>query len=208
MTQPEIRARGPTRRATLLMLGATALAACRHGKPFHSVDVTGALPALDFTLTRASDGRTVTQADYRGALVMLFFGYTHCPDVCPLTMGNLAQVLDRMGDGARDIRVLFVTVDPNRDTPGVLARYSAQFGPGVEALRGTDNQLADVTRRYRVTYKVTPPHGSQPYRVIHGPSVYVFGPRGRARLLIPRLYDAGADVAGVTEDMTRLVKGA
>ena len=86
----------------------------------------------------------------------------------------------------------------------MLRRYATQFGPQVAALSGTDNQLADVTRRYRVTYKVIPPQGSQPYRVIHGPSVYVFGPGGRARLLVPRFYDDTADIAGVTEDMTRL----
>lgn len=197
------------RRTLLGLVGAgalvTGLGGCRDDTPWHAIDVAGALPSLDFTLTRSEDGRTVTQTDYRGKLVMLFFGYTHCPDVCPLTMGNLVRVLDAMGGKAQDVRVLFVTVDPNRDTLPVLKRFAEDLGPGVEALRGTDNQLADVTRRYRVTYKVMPATETQPYRVIHGPSVYVFDRSGKARLMIPRFYDDGADIKGVTADMTRLV---
>lgn len=195
-----------SRRAALSLIGAAALAGCRDGAPWHSIDVAGALPALDFSLTRASDGREVTQSDYRGKLVMLFFGYTMCPDVCPLTLGNLMQVRDRLGDRARDLRILFVTVDPTRDTLPVLHQYAEYFGPEVVTLRGTDNQLARLARRYRVTYKVIPASGTHPYTVVHGPSVYVFDRTGRARLMIPRLYDDKADIAGVTADMARLAK--
>ena len=197
-----------TRRAMLSLVGASALAACRNDAPWNSIDVEGALPALDFTLTRARDGKLVTQADFRGKLVMLFFGFTHCPDVCPLTMGNLLQVLDRMGADGKDVRILFVTVDPDRDTLPVLKRYVEDLSPQVVGLRGTPNQLARVARRYRVTYKVIPAKGAQPYQVIHGPSVYVFDRLGDARLMIPRFYDSTADIKGVTEDMTRLAHGA
>lgn len=200
-----------TRRAALALIGASgasALAACRNDAKWHSIDVAGALPALDFSLARARDGREVTQADYRGKLVMLFFGFTHCPDVCPLTMGNLLQVLDRMGADARDIRILFTTVDPSRDTLPVLKDYAERLSPQVVGLRGTDNQLARVARRYRVTYKVMPQTATQPYQVVHGPSVYVFDRKGDARLMIPRFYDDSADIDGVTEDMTRLARGA
>lgn len=197
-----------TRRAAMTLIGASALASCRDDNPWNSVDVEGALPALDFTLTRVRDGKLVTQADYRGKLVMLFFGFTHCPDVCPLTMGNLLQVLDQMGKDARDIRILFVTVDPERDTPPVLKAYVEDISPQVVGLRGTANQLARVARRYRVTYKVIPERGTQPYQVVHGPSVYVFDRAGDARLMIPRFYDNSADIKGVTEDMTRLAQGA
>ncbi|GHE05598.1 hypothetical protein U879_04310 [Defluviimonas sp. 20V17] len=197
-----------TRRSAIALVGASALAACRKDKPWNSIDVEGALPALDFALTRARDAKLVTQADYRGKLVMLFFGFTHCPDVCPLTMGNLLQVLDRMGEDGRDIRILFVTVDPRRDTPPVLKAYVEDLSPQVVGLRGTPNQLAQVARRYRVTYKVIPANDTRPYQVVHGPSVYVFDRAGDARLMIPRFYDNSADIKGVTEDMTRLAHGA
>ena len=100
---------------------------------------------------------------------------------------------------------MFVTVDPNRDTPPVLAAYAASFDPRAAGLRGTDNQLAVLARRYRVTYSVLPPDGSRPYTVVHGPSVYVFDRTGAARLMVPKFYDATADLAGVTADMLRLV---
>lgn len=196
----------PTRRAILAGGAALlALAACKQDAPWHSVDVRHTLPDLAFTLTRAADGKTVTAADYRGKVVMLFFGYTFCPDVCPLTMANLTEVLKRMGNAADAVQVLFVTVDPTRDTLPVLAAYAASFDPRATGLRGTDNQLAVLARRYRVTYSVLPAQGSRPYTVVHGPSVYVFDRTGAARLMVPKFYDATADLAGVTADMVRLV---
>ncbi|MBI1218328.1 MAG: redoxin domain-containing protein [Rhodobacteraceae bacterium] len=203
---PDAPPRGPTRRALLAGgVAALALAACKSDKPWNAVDVNGTLPDLAFTLTRAEDGKTVTAADYRGKIVMLFFGYTFCPDVCPLTMANLTEVLHRMGKAADAVQVLFVTVDPNRDTLPVLTAYAASFDPRVAGLRGSDNQLAVLARRYRVTYSVLPPQGSRPYTVVHGPSIYVFDRSGAARLMVPKFYDAKADIAGVTADMERLV---
>lgn len=191
-------------RRGLFAAAALLLAACREEPPWHAVAVNGTLPDLAFSLSRP-DGRAVRAADYRGKLVLLFFGYTNCPDVCPLTMANLAEVLDRLGPAAEGVRLLFVTVDPERDTPPVLARYAAAFGPEAEALRGTDNQLAVLARRYRVTYSVLPAEGSRPYTVVHGPSVYVFDRTGRARLMLPKFYDASADIAGAVADLHRLL---
>lgn len=182
-----------------------ALAACKQDAPWHAVDVRHTLPDLAFTLTRAPDGKTVTEADERGKVVMLFFGYTFCPDVCPLTMANLTEVLKRMGPAADAVQVLFVTVDPTRDTLPVLATYAASFDPRALGMRGSDNQLAVLARRYRVTYSVLPAQGNRPYTVVHGPSVYVFDRTGTARLMVPKFYDATADLAGVTADMLRLV---
>ena len=207
MAAPEPQ--GLTRRGLARLLGGAAvqtlLVACKTGAPWNSVDVNGTLPDLSFTLTRAENGRPVTEADYRGKIVMLFFGYTNCPDVCPLTMGNLMQILHKLGDKGSDIVVLFVTVDPVRDTAPVLAAYGAALDPRVQTLRGTDNQLAVLARRYRVTYKVLPAEGSRPYTVLHGPSVYVFDRTGAARIMIPKFYDNTADIPGVTTDMLRLV---
>lgn len=201
--------KGPSRRALLAGGGALlALAACKADAPWHSVEVKGTLPDLAFAMTRAEDGRTVTQQDYRGKVVMLFFGYTHCPDVCPLTMANVADVLKRLGPKADAVQVLFVTVDPNRDTLPVLTAYAASFDPHIAGLRGTDNQLAVLARRYRVTYSVLLPQGSRPYTVVHGPSIYVFDRTGAARIMVPKFYDATADLPGVTADMARLVDEA
>ncbi|MGZ6007554.1 MAG: SCO family protein, partial [Rhizomicrobium sp.] len=90
------------------------LAACgRSGTNWHATDITGALPALDFSLRRASDGTPVHASDYRGKIVVLYFGYTHCPDICPATLANLADAIQKLGSRANEVRVLFVTVDPN-----------------------------------------------------------------------------------------------
>ncbi|MDE3240386.1 MAG: SCO family protein [Paracoccaceae bacterium] len=194
-------------RRGLLLGGAAllALAGCKSDAKWHSVVVNGALPDLDFTMTRAEDGKEITAAAYRGKVVLLFFGYTHCPDVCPLTMANVSSVLQKMGKKADEVRVLFVTVDPDRDTLPVLSQYAASFEPQMAGLRGTPNQLAVLARRYRVSYRVTPATATKPYTVVHGPSIYVFDRRGKARLMVPKFYDAKADIAGVTDDILRLV---
>ncbi len=107
-------------------------------------------------MTDAMTGQKVTAADFRGKVVLLYFGYTQCPDFCPTTLTNLTHVLDRLGARAKDVRVLFVTVDPNRDTLPVLKQYAAAFGPQVVGLRGTPDELANLARRYRVGYSVMP----------------------------------------------------
>ena len=197
----------PARRRLLAGLGATALlpalAACRD-EGWHGVDVSGTLPDLAFRMTRATDRREVTEADYRGQVVALYFGYTFCPDICPMTLANLAQVADRLGDRAEDFSILFVTVDPARDTPEVLTNYVSAFTPRAEALRGGANRLQSLTRRYRVTYKVRPdaPGG---YTVSHGPSVYLFDRSGEARVMLTRFDTAGADIAGATADIRRIM---
>src|SRR5215469_14839389 len=96
------------------------LAACSRGA-FHMTDISGAMPRLDFKLTRASDGQAVTGQSYRGKVVILYFGYTNCPDICPATLANMAGVLNKVAN--KDVRLLFVTVDPNRDTASRLNEY-------------------------------------------------------------------------------------
>jgi protein SCO1/2 len=179
---------------------AVLLAACGGDKPWHATNITGSMPRLEFTMARASDG-TLTKADeYRGRVVMLYFGYTHCPDVCPATLANLSDVLHKLGPDAEKVRVLFVSVDPNRDTLPILKQYAAAFAPQVEGLRGTPNELASLARRYRVAYSVT----TQPeYQVTHTSAVFVFDERGRARLVT---LDTN-DTAGLTEDVKRIVNG-
>ncbi len=185
----------------LLLVGGPA-------KAWNSDDMTGALPALSFTLTRASDGKTVTAADFRGKIVLLYFGYTFCPDVCPTTLLNLVSMLKHMGKAADSVRVLFVTVDPNRDTLTVLKQYTEAFAPQVVGLRGTPDQLATLAKRYRVAYSVTPASPGHPYEVTHGAAVYVFNRDGDIKLLFTGLSTQNTKLEPLTDDLKAMVAGA
>ena len=182
------------------------LAGCGDSAKWHSIDVSGSLPPLAFTMTRAGDGKQVTEANYRGQVVLLYFGYTFCPDVCPTTLSNLAEALTRIGPGAQHVRVLFVTVDPNRDTAPVLAAYVKNFAPQIDALRGTADQLAALARRYRVVYSVSPATEDHPYEVTHSSAIYVFDGSGAARLMIASLDSTHPDINGAAADLKRLVE--
>jgi len=178
------------------------LAACGGGdKPWHATDITGAMPKLQFRMQRANDATIVSEQNYRGRVVILYFGYTHCPDVCPATLANLSAVLDRLDTQAYDVAVLFVSVDPDRDTQPVLAKYVHGFARQVEGLSGPPNGLLALTRRYRVLYSVTKDSPSHPYAVMHSNSVFFFDRAGSARLVTT----STDDIAGITEDVKRLL---
>src|SRR5579864_606511 len=105
---------------------------CANNKhPWRNTDISGSLPKLSFDMVRARDGKAVTSTDYRGKVVLLYFGYTYCPDACPTTLANISQALRLLGPKASTVRVLFVTVDPNRDTLSVLRQYEQAFAPQV-----------------------------------------------------------------------------
>jgi protein SCO1/2 len=169
--------------------------------PWHATNITGSMPALEFSLERASDGALVHAGDYRGRVVILYFGYTHCPDVCPATLANLSDAIAKLGAQADQVRVLFVTVDPNRDAAPVLAAYVRAFAAQIDGLRGTDDQLTDIARRYRVIYSVTPDTAGHAYEVMHSAAVFFFDRNGRARLVTTKT----DDVAGITSDLKRLL---
>jgi protein SCO1/2 len=161
-----------------------ALAACASHPQWQLDDVQGHLPDLKFQLT--SDlGQPVTAATYRGKVVLLYFGYTHCPDVCPLTLVHLHTVLQKMGKAADDVRILFVTVDPARDTVPVLHQYVTAFDPRVVGLTGASGEIAQLAKRYRTFYKPAPAEASSAggYEVTHSSAIYVFDRNGRAQLL-------------------------
>jgi protein SCO1/2 len=164
-----------------------AMAACSGPKApaltFHADDVSGVMPPLEFTLAGRS-GVPVTAADVRGKTVLLYFGYTHCPDVCPATLTKLAQALKRLGPEAAATQVLFVSVDPKRDSGPLLQRYASYFGPQVIGLTGTDDQLTALTKRYRVAYRRDAPDVHGDYAVYHSSAVFVFDRDGHARLLV------------------------
>ncbi|TAN02724.1 MAG: SCO family protein [Rhodanobacteraceae bacterium] len=169
-----------------LMLAAAvfALAACTAHPQWQLDDVSGHMPDLKFQLTNDL-GQPVTAANYRGKIVMLYFGYTHCPDVCPLTLVHLHTVLQRLGKQAADrIQVLFVTVDPARDTVPVLHQYVTAFDPRFVGLRGDSNALDSLVKRYRAIYEIQKPiPANGDYEVTHSSAIYIFGPQGRIRLL-------------------------
>ncbi len=174
---------------------------------WHNIDVTGSSAPLEISMSRAGDGKQVSAADYKGRVVLLYFGYTYCPDVCPLTLTNLGHVLDGLGPLAQRVRILFVTVDPNRDTLPVLKEYAASFGPQVEGLRGSQDALAALARRYRIAYSVTPSNDPRDHAVTHSSAIYVFGPTGAARLLIPSMASQSPDIDGTVADLRRLIQG-
>jgi len=179
------------------------LAACDdNGKPWHATDITGAMPKLAFHMVRANDGQVVTAENYRGRVVILYFGYTHCPDVCPTTLANLSEVLKRLDTRAYEVSVLFVSVDPDRDTLPVLSAYVRGFAKQIDGLSGPPNGLVALTRRYRVLYSVTKDSPGHPYTVMHSNSVFFFDRSGRARLVTT----STDDIAGITDDVERLLE--
>ncbi len=155
------------------------------------VPITGLAPPLRLTMTDASTGKRVTAADFRGKVVMLYFGYTNCPDVCPDTLGKIHQIFLKLQKKYPSVAAktvfLFVTVDPKRDGLALLHRYLALFDPHMIGLRGGPNALYRLTRRYRVVASVHPSANPEKYQVTHSALVYVFGPHGNARFIIPEL---------------------
>jgi protein SCO1/2 len=177
---------------------AVLLAACGC-QPSVVTDIAGAMPDLRFAMMRANDGAGVNAQSYRGKAVILYFGYTHCPDECPATLANFAAMLRRLGPRANDVRVLFVSVDPARDTLPVLKSYVNAFAPQIDGLRGTPDEIMDFARRYRVLYSVKPvPAGEE---VMHSDAVFFFDPAGRAQLVTTQTDDTKAIAADV-ENLT------
>jgi protein SCO1/2 len=162
-------------------------------------DIEGAMPDLAFAMTRATDGRPVTAADYRGRAVILYFGYTNCPDACPTTLANLASVLARLGKQADGVRILFVTVDPERDSLAALKSYGSAFAPQIDGLRGSNDDIAALARRYRIAYSVTPSSPGRAYDVMHSDSVFFFDRDGRARYVATTVAHTDAIAADVRE---------
>lgn len=129
------------------------------------------------------DGRRVTDQDYRGRFMLVFFGYTHCPDVCPTDLQVMAEVLDRLGPRAVRVAPIFVSIDPERDTPAVLKGYVDLFDPRLIGLSGTEAQVTAVAKAYRVYYAKVRPEGSTDYLMDHSSFMYLMGPDGAFRAL-------------------------
>jgi protein SCO1/2 len=160
------------------------LAGCQRSEPlpFKLTDISGHMPALDFKLTD-DQGKAVSGADYRGKVVLLYFGYTHCPDVCPLTLAQLHVVMQRLGTLADGARILFVSVDPTRDTPTVLHAYVHAFDPRAVGLTGDPRVIEALVKRYRSAFTREPASSDGNYEVSHSSAIYIFDRGGNARVL-------------------------
>jgi len=185
----------------LLLALLLLLTSCHHDLSQQDVNVQGMVPALTLNMTDVTTNQPVTAANFRGKVTLLYFGYTNCPDVCPATLYNVDKILRRLGPLASQVQLLFVTVDPNRDTPAALAQYVALFGPNIIGLRGTDNQLFELARRYRVVFSVKPSPNPQQYQVFHSAAIYVFDASGQAQYLIAGLDTDAPDIPGITADL-------
>jgi protein SCO1/2 len=172
------------RRTVLFSLAATSatlLAACMDRKAeFKSVDITGADYAKDFQLPD-TDGKVRSIKDFAGKAVIVFFGYTQCPDVCPTTLAEIAQAKKLLGAQGDKVQGIFITVDPERDKPELLKAYMANFGPDFIALRGSPEQVAAVAKDFKIYYKKVE-NKSGSYTMDHSAASYVYDAQGRLRL--------------------------
>ena len=192
------------RRSLIALAAAGCLAACTDTKPsFTAVDITGADYAKDFHLTD-HNGRERSLQDFRGKVVVVFFGFAQCPDVCPTSMAELAQVKQSLGADGDKLQGLFVTVDPERDTPEVLKAYMANFDPSFLALRTSPEGLAALAKDFKVYYKKVEGKTPTSYTMDHSAGSYVYDPQGRLRLYVR--YGAGADA--LLADVRQLLKQA
>ena len=192
------------RRRCLIALASLALASCgAGGAKFDASDVTGSAFGHDFAL-KDPDGRPRTLADFRGKAVVVFFGYTQCPDVCPATLATLAETMKRLGPDADRVQVLFVTVDPERDTPALLKQYVPAFDPRFLGLYGDADATARTAKEFRIIYQKVPGATPGSYTMDHSAGSYVFDPKGRLRLFVSN--GQGADV--FAHDLRELLRGA
>lgn len=169
-----------------LLLGGCGERATAPASPYHSVDISSVEWGRDFHLTDHS-GRHRTLGDFEGKAVMMFFGFTNCPDVCPTTMADMAQVVRKLGAAGERVQGLLVTVDPARDTPEALARYVTAFHPGFLGLRGDERATQELAREFKAFYAARQPqdgHVHDHYMVDHTRAIYVFDRRGKLRLLM------------------------
>jgi protein SCO1/2 len=165
----------------IVLLMAALLAACGDGAPkFQLTDLTGAGFGRDFQLTD-HNGKPRALADFKGKVVVIFFGFTHCPDVCPATLGELSMVARELGKDAGRMQVLFITVDPERDTPAVLSRYVPAFNPGFLGLSGDADAIARTAKEFKVFHQKQPLPGGG-YSVDHSAGTYIYDTAGRLRL--------------------------
>ncbi len=190
----------------LLAIGAIAaftLAGCQPSQQppsFRATDITGAAFARGFTLTD-HNGQARTLADFKGKVVAVFFGYIHCPDVCPTTLADFSLALQQLGSQAERVQVIFVTVDPHRDTPDLLKQFVPAFNPGFLGMYADEATLKQLAHEYKVVYQKTSAKGVDDYLVDHSAGTYIYDPQGHLRLLMP--YGSSPDA--IAQDLKTLL---
>ena len=194
----------PRRAFALGLVASLALGGCDRitgkgaGPTFHFTDITGAEFARRLDLPDA-DGQPRTLADWKGKVTVVFFGYTQCPDVCPTTLAELAQIRKSLGVDGERLQTVFVTIDPERDTPEILEAYVANFGPGVVALRGNAEQTAAAAKEFKVFYAKAAGKTPGSYSMDHSAASFVFDASGRVRLYVPYGGDSKAFAADLKQ---------
>jgi protein SCO1/2 len=186
----------------ILALGTIYLGACSESKPsFNAVDITGADYAKGFSLVD-HNGKTRQLTDFAGKVVIMFFGYTQCPDVCPTTMADMAEIKKTLGADAERMQVVFVTVDPERDTRELLKAYMENFDPTFVALVPTVQQLPELTRDYKIYYKKVEGATPTSYSMDHSAGSYIYDAKGQLRLFSRY----GSPKEALTKDIQTLLK--
>ena len=183
------------------VLAALLFAACAPEKPsFKSIDVTGAEFGRELALTDHT-GKPRTLADFKGTVVAVFFGFTRCPDVCPTTLAEMKLVKDRLGADGDKLQVLFVTIDPERDTPELLAKYVPAFDPTFLGLYGNAEATAKTAKEFKVFYQKAPGSSPDNYSMDHTAATFIYDPQGRLRLFAK--HGMGADA--LAQDIKQLL---
>jgi len=183
-------------RRSILMVAAVMLIGCDRLSPgqtkpaFKGIDITGADYARTLSLTD-QDGKARTLEEFKGKVSVVFFGYTQCPDVCPATMAELAQIKKSLGKEGERLQGIFVTVDPQRDTQAILKSYMANFDPSFVALYGTPEQTKAAAKEFKVFYAISPGKTESSYTVDHTAGSFIFDARGKVRLFVR--YGSGAE---------------
>lgn len=166
----------------------------------HGTDITGADFANALQLTDHT-GKPTQLSDFKGKVVALFFGYTHCPDVCPTTMSELANAMKKLGANSDQIQVLFVTLDPERDTQSVLAQYVPSFDKRFIGLYGSPDQIANVASNFKIFYSKQQEQGQSGYTIDHSAGVYVFDKQGKIRIYLKY----GQKPQEIADDLSKLL---
>ena len=187
--------------SALSISAAAVLTACsKSGVEFRGVDITGADYARDFSLTD-HNGQVRSIKDFQGKVVVVFFGFTQCPDVCPTSMQELAQVKEALGADGQRLQGIFISVDPERDTLEMLKAYMENFDPSFLALRPTPEQLPALTKDFKIYYKKVDGTTPTSYTMDHSAGSYIYDPQGRLRVY--HRYGSGAEA--LTEDVRLLL---
>jgi protein SCO1 len=194
-------ARGSAIRWAVVAVAALVLGACDAGPHLHAPHVAGSPVAQDFHLLDAT-GQVRSMRDFRGKVVLIFFGYTQCPDICPTALTRAARVMGLLGEDAQRVQVIFVTVDPERDTADVMREYPRAFHPSFLGLYSDLRTTEATAREFRVVYRKVPAGDS--YTIDHTAISYAFDPQGRLRLAIPH----GQSAQEVADDLRALLHEA